>query len=146
MEKEKPGVGVGVMILKNNKVLLGKRHSNPEKADSELHGETTWTMPGGKLDFGETLQDAVQREVLEETGININKENLKLISLTDDIIIEDVHFVTIGFLYKSPGEEPRVMEPDEIVEWQWFALDNLPTPIFFPSEKILKNYLAKKIY
>jgi hypothetical protein len=38
------------------------------------------------------------------------------------------------------------MEPDEIVEWKWFALDNLPDKIFFPSEKILKNYLDGKFY
>ena len=102
-------------------------------------------MPGGKLEFGETLKNAAQREVVEETGININKNNLSLISLTDDII-EDAHFVTIGFLYENPEQEPRVMEPDEIVEWQWFDLNNLPEKIFFPSAKVLKNYLAKKIY
>jgi len=145
MENKKPGIEVGIMMSKNNKILLGKRHNDPEKADSELHGESSWTMPGGKLHFGETLKDAAQREVLEETGININQENLKLISLADDII-EDAHFVTIGFFYENPEEEPKVMEPDEIIEWQWFDLNNLPKPIFFPSEEVLKNYLAKKIY
>jgi 8-oxo-dGTP diphosphatase len=102
-------------------------------------------MPGGKLHFGEILKNAACREVLEETGIGINKENLKLISITDDII-EDAHFVTIGFLYEGLVEEPKVMEPDEITEWRWFELNNLPSPIFFPSKKILENYIAKKIY
>lgn len=55
------GVGFGVMILKNNKVLLGKRHIDPEKADSELHGEGTWTMPGGKSHFGESFEEASYR-------------------------------------------------------------------------------------
>ncbi len=73
------------------------------------------------------------------------KENLKLISVANDIV-EDAHFVTIGFLYENPEEEPKVTEPDEIVEWEWFALDDLPAPIFFPSEEVLKDYLAKKIY
>jgi len=45
---KKPGVGVGVIILKDSKVLLGKRHSDARKADSELHREGTWTLPGGK--------------------------------------------------------------------------------------------------
>jgi 8-oxo-dGTP diphosphatase len=145
MENKKPGIGVGVMILNENKVLLGKRHGDPEKADSELHGESSWTMPGGKLHFGEILKDAACREVFEETGININKENLKIISVTDDII-EDAHFVTIGFLYEERTEEPKVTEPDEITEWKWFELDNLPSPIFFPSKEVLDNYTAKKIY
>jgi len=139
---KKPGVGVGIMILRDNKILLGKRHGDPEKADSELHGELSWTMPGGKLHFGETLKDTACREVLEETGININKENLKLISVTDDMV-EDAHFVTIGFLYEGQVEEPKVTEPDEITEWRWFELNNLPSPVFFPSEKIIKNFLNK---
>ncbi|MEW6295594.1 MAG: hypothetical protein AB1467_04860 [Candidatus Diapherotrites archaeon] len=38
------------------------------------------------------------------------------------------------------------MEPDEITEWKWFPLNNIPKPIFFPTEKILKNYTAKQVY
>ena len=146
MKKEqnrRPGVGIATMVLKDNKVLLGKRHVNPEKASSLLHGEGTWTMPGGKLDFGQDLVRAAKREALEETGIKI--KNLKIISLSNDIV-EDAHFLTVGFLCTDFEGEPMVMEPEEITEWQWFPIDKLPYPIFFPSAKILKNYLAKKIY
>lgn len=142
---KKVGVGFGVMILKDNKVLLGKRHEDPDKADSEVHGEGTWTMPGGKMHFGETFEDAAYRETLEETGIKINKEKLKLVSLTNDVV-EDAHFVTIGFLCEDFEGEPKVMEPDEITEWQWFSLDELPDSMFFPSKKVLQNYLDKEIY
>ena len=68
-QSKKIGVGFGVMILMNNKILLGKRHDNPKKASSALHGQGTWTMPGGKLHFGETFEQGAQREVLEETGM-----------------------------------------------------------------------------
>ena len=142
---KKPSVGFGIMILKDNKVLLGKRHENPEKADSELHGEGTWTMPGGKLHFGESFEKGAEREVIEETGIKINKENLKIISLTNDVV-KDAHFITIGLLCENFEGEPRIMEPDEITEWRWFSLSELPNPIFFPSEKVLKNYLDKEFY
>jgi len=140
---QKPGVGVGVMLLKGNKVLLGQRHKDPQKADSELHGEGTWTMPGGKINFQEGLKEGASREVLEETGIKI--KNLEIISISNDIV-PDNHFVTIGFLCKEFEGEPKVMEPDEITRWQWFDLNNLPSPIFPPSEKIIKNYSGKKIY
>jgi len=139
---QKPGVGVGIMILRNNRVLLGRRNSNPEKADSELHGEGTWTMPGGKLHFKEGLEDAACREALEETGIKVNKEKLEIVSVTNDVV-GDAHFVTIGFLCKDFKGEAKVMEPDEITKWKWFELNNLPSPIYFPSEKILKNFLNK---
>ena len=140
---KKPGVGVGVLIFRNNKVLLGHRHSDAQKADSELHGEGTWTMPGGKLDYKEDLKDCTRREVFEETGIKINKEKIKIISVTNDIVT-DAHFITIGFLCEDFEGEPKVMEPDEITEWKWFDLDDLPSPIFFPSEKILESFLQKK--
>jgi len=144
-ETKKVGAGVGIMLFQNKKVLLGKRHSDPQKASSLLHGEGTWTMPGGKLHFGESFEEAAQREVSEETGIKINKEKLKVISITNDIV-KDTHFVTIGLFCKDFSGEPKVMEPDEIIEWKWFSLDELPSPIFFPSEKILKNYLDEEFY
>jgi len=141
--QQKPGVGVGVMILRDEKVLLGKRNENPEKASSLLHGEGTWTMPGGKLHFQEGLKEAAFREVLEETEVKIKKS--EIISISNDIVF-DTHFVTIGFLCREFDGEPKVMEPDEITKWQWFDLNNLPSPLFSPSERIIKNYLAKKIY
>lgn len=142
---KKMGAGFGVMLLKNNQILLGRRHEDPEKASSLMHGEGTWTMPGGKLHFGEELKEAALRELSEETSIVARKEDLKVISLTNDIV-PDAHFVTIGFLCEKFEGQAKTMEPDEIVEWQWFDLKNLPKPIFPPSQKILKNFADKEIY
>lgn len=144
VQKSKPGIGIGIMILRGNKVLLGQRHTDPKKADSELHGEGTWTLPGGKLHFQEGLKEAGVREVLEETGVKV-KNLEEVISVSNDRV-PDAHFVTIGFLCIEFKGEPKVMEPDEITKWEWFDLNNLPSPLFPPSEKIIKNYLAKKIY
>ena len=145
VRKKKMGIGFGVMILREGKVLLGHRHEDPEKASSLMHGEGTWTMPGGKLDFGEGFEEGAFRETLEETGIKVNKEKLKVVSVTNDVV-PDAHFVTIGFLCEDFEGEPKVMEPDEITEWRWFLLNELPKPLFFPSEKVLKNYFAGTVY
>lgn len=145
MGDKKIGVGFGVIILRDNKILLGKRHEDPTKADSELHGEGTWTMPGGGLHFRESFEDGAEREVLEETGLAINKQSIKLVSVGNDQV-SDAHFVTLGFICNDSKGEPKVMEPDEITEWKWFSLDNLPKPLFFPSEKVLKNYLSNNVY
>lgn len=144
-QEKKIGIGFGVMILKNDKILLGKRHDNPEKASSALHGEGTWTMPGGKIRFGEKFEEAAFREVLEETGIKIKKEKLKFISLANDFV-QDAHFVTLGFLCEQFEGDAKVLEPDEITEWKWFSLEELPKPLFSASEKILNNYLKDKFY
>ncbi|XOB41847.1 MAG: nucleotide triphosphate diphosphatase NUDT15 [Candidatus Nealsonbacteria bacterium] len=140
---KKPRVGIGVILLKDNKLLLGKRHEDPEKADSLLHGEGTWTLPGGKLDFKEGIPGCAYREVYEETGIKINKDRIKIVSVTNDVV-EDAHFVTIVFLAEEFEGEPKVMEPDEITEWRWFDPYVLPQPMFFPSEKAIKNYINKE--
>ena len=143
MDKPKVGVGFGVMILKDNKILLGKRHENPEKASSMLRGAGTWTMPGGKLEFEETFEEGAKREVMEETGIRLNDS--RVICVNQDII-ESAHFVTIGLFSEDFEGEPRVMEPDEITEWKWFDLNELPKPLFFPSKKVLDNYFRKEFY
>ena len=145
MEEKKKilGVGFGVMILKDNKILLGKRHEDPEKADSLLNGAGTWTMPGGKLDFGESFEEGAIRETLEETGIKI--KDIEVICLHNNMV-ETAQFVTIGLFVKDFEGEPQVLEPDEITKWQWFNLDNLPNPMYFPSTKIIKNYKEKKFY
>lgn len=143
IKEQKPSAGFGVMILKKREIILGHRNEDPKKASSLLHGEGSWTMPGGKLHFKENLREGAVREVFEETGIIV--KNLKVISISNDIV-PDAHFVTIGFLAEEFEGEPKVMEPEEITEWKWFDLSNLPFPLYFPSEKIIKNYLAGKIY
>ena len=131
------------MLFRNNKILLGRRHDDPEKASSQLNGAGKWTMPGGKLDFGETFEEGAKREVKEETGIELN--TAKVICVNNDKV-ETAHFVTIGLFSEDFNGEPKVMEPDEITEWQWFDLDNLPSPIYFPSAEILENYKKKLFY
>jgi len=140
-----PKIGVGVLLLKEGKVLLGLRHPDPKKAKSDLHGEGTWTLPGGKVEFKENLRDTAFREVFEETGIKIQKESLEIISISDDIL-DDVHYVTVGFLAKSFEGKPQVREPEKIIKWGWFSFESLPAPLFFPSARIIKNFLKKKIY
>ncbi len=134
----KPGVGVGVMILKNNHILLGLRNSNKEKASSELNGEGTWTMPGGKVEFHETLEEAAKRELEEETSLKT--QSLKVISITDDFTSEK-HYVTIGFLTTDFLGEPKTMEKEEILKWEWFDIHDLPNNMYLPSKKIVEKYL-----
>ncbi|MFH1229191.1 MAG: NUDIX domain-containing protein [Candidatus Aenigmatarchaeota archaeon] len=143
MDNKNVRAGVGIMVLRDEKILLGKRNVDPFKASSELRGEGSWTMPGGKIQFGESIQDAAKRELKEETGI-VSSE-MKVVSVGNEIK-GDAHFVTIGFLCDKFENEPKVMEPDEITEWRWFSLGSLPSPIFPPSMKLLQNYINGVIY
>lgn len=143
MGKGKIGVGFGVMLMKDGKVLLGQRHVDPDKADSELRGEGTWTMPGGKLHYQEGFEEGAAREVAEETGIRLS--SAKVIAVNNDYN-QHAHFVTIGLYSDDFSGEPQVLEPDEIIRWEWFGLDELPEPLFEPSKKLIANYEAGKFY
>lgn len=132
-------VGIGVMLLKDNKVLLGRR--SPSYKDSfELGG--TWTMPGGKMEYGETFEETAKREVFEECGIKIKEA--KLISISNDKT-DKAHFVTLGFLCESFEGKEEAKE-EAIIEWKWFYVNNLPSPMYFPSKNIIDNYKRKTIY
>ena len=143
MEVKRIGSGCGVMVIRNNMILLGRRNEDPEKADSELHEEGTWTMPGGNIKYGETFEQAGKREVAEETGMHA--DDLEVICVQTDKN-EHAHYISVGMIAHSVAGNPQIMEPDEIVEWKWFSLDNLPTNLFSPSEKTIKCYLNEKFY
>ncbi len=139
------GAGIGVMVVKDNQVLLGLRHSDPTKADSELHGEGTWTMPGGKIHRGESFEQAAARELTEETSLVGN--NFKVICVSSEHnLVSGVHYITIGVLCTEFSGELKTMEPDEITEWRWWPLTSLPTNIFPPSRTVANNYLTKQFY
>jgi 8-oxo-dGTP diphosphatase len=129
--KKRPLVGVGVMIKKKGKILLGKRINS--------HGNLTWSFPGGHLEFMESVFDCARREVFEETGISI--KNLSFGPFTNDIFEkENLHYLTVYVIADHENGEPEVKEPDKCLEWKWFAPENLPLNLFLP----LKNLLAQK--
>jgi len=125
-----PRVGVGVIIKKGNKILLGKRKSS--------HGEGSWSFPGGHLEFNEDLEECAKREVKEEVGIKV--DNLKFITITNDIFKdEEKHYITIYLLAENYSGEVKLLEPHKCEEWGWFEWNNLPEPLFIPIQNLLKQ-------
>lgn len=139
----KPGVGVGVMIIKENKILLGLRSPDKIKASSELQGQGTWTMPGGKVEFMEKLVDAAKRELEEETSLKATK--LDFLCISDDMT-DTAHYVTVGFIARNYTGEVNAMEPETILEWRWFDLNDLPNNLYKPSQKCIEKYKEGIIY
>ena len=88
-----PRIGVGVLVFREGKILLGKRKNS--------HGAETWQAPGGHLEFGESIEDCAKREVLEETGLRISE--LKKGPYTNDFFkssdeTQNKHYVTLFIL------------------------------------------------
>ncbi len=127
---ERPKVGVGVIVIKDNKVLLGKRKN--------AHGDCAWSFPGGHLEFGEKVNDCAVRETLEETGIKI--KNLRIGPYTNDVFEkEKKHYITLFVVADYDSGEVQVMEPDKWETWEWFSWDLLPIPLFLPIQNLLKQ-------
>lgn len=139
----KPGLGVGVLIVKENKILLGLRNPDKMKASNEFQGQGTWTMPGGKVEFMETLVHAAKRELEEETNLKATK--LDFLCISDDMT-DTAHYVTVGFIVSEYTGELKTMEPGTILEWQWFDLDELPKNLYKPSQKCIEKYKNGLIY
>ncbi len=142
-EKKRVGAGFGIIIEKDGKILMGMRHPDPDKADSAFRSAGEWCLPGGKLEWGESFEEGAVREAKEETGLTIS--NPEVISV-HNCKNEHAHFMTVGLVTHEYEGEATVMEPDEIVKWQWFDINDLPSPRYFPSFEVIGNYLEKKFY
>lgn len=109
---------------------MGKRKNS--------HGAGTWCLPGGHLEFGESVETCAEREVLEETGLKI--KNLKTGPYTNDIMPADKkHYATLFIVAEAAAGEPKNMEPDKCEGWSWFEWDSLPQPLFMSTENLIKS-------
>jgi 8-oxo-dGTP diphosphatase len=133
---KKPKVVVGVMIFKNEKVLIGKRRNR--------HGNGEYSFPGGHLEYGQAFEDCVRQEVLEEAGIGI--KNIRFLSIVNSIKHYDRHEVQLHFSADWESGEPRDLPEERIGDWSWYDLNNLPEPFFFPAEMTVKSYKENKNY
>ena len=132
-------VGIGVMIKDGNKILLGHRSVN-RKDTGGIFEPDTWTFPGGKQEFAETIFEGAIREVKEETNLDIYE--LEVFSASDDIQTSK-HFVTIQVIANKHSGELKVMEPTKEDEWKWFDLNNLPKNIYSPTKQFIEKYKEK---
>ena len=125
-----PKVGVGVFVWKDGKFLMGKRRGS--------HGHDTWSIPGGHLEFGESWEEAAKREVMEETGLVI--DNVRFLAATNDVFEkEGKHYATIWVYSDWKSGEPQLTEPDKHIDHQWRTFATLPSPLFEPCWKNLRQ-------
>lgn len=133
MQTDRASVGVGVIIHKEDKILLQKR--------TGFHGAGTWSCPGGHIDFGETLEATAIRETKEEVGIDIT--NIRFKAITNDIFLQDhKHYITVWVEADYASGTPSVHSVDELTDVGWFSAGQLPQPLFVP----LQNFVEGKSY
>jgi 8-oxo-dGTP diphosphatase len=113
----RPVVGVGALIFNQGRVLLVERGRAP------LIGE--WSLPGGGVESGERLEDAIVREVFEETGLNVSADSLALVfeRIMPDLNGQcEYHYVLIDFYCSILGGDLRPGDDSRSVAWFDIAL------------------------
>src|SRR5512142_2889257 len=122
---QRPQVGTGIIITKDNRVLLIKRKGP--------HGTGTWSTPGGHLDFGETPEQCAARETKEEVGMDVTEARFR--AVTNDLFEDEGrHYITLWMDCKTLPQEPFIAAEREVAELGWFAWDALPSPLFLTLE------------
>jgi 8-oxo-dGTP diphosphatase len=132
---QKPEVAVGALVLKDQKVLLVKRSQPPS--------ENLWALPGGKVHLGETLQQAAEREIFEETGITIvagepvySFDTIQ----TDEQGKVQFHYVIVDLLAEFKGGELRA--GDDASDAGWFSLADMERiPVNESTKNLMRQYL-----
>lgn len=125
----RPGVGVGIYIMKEGKMLFTLRKGK--------HGGETWSVPGGHLELGESWEECGAREALEETGVQV--KNIRFVGVTNDIYDTGKHYVTIALAADWDSGEAVIMEPENCTEVSWFTPGEYPEPMFLSTRNFLKN-------
>ena len=138
MKKEEKQIkaGVGVMIMRSGKVLLGKRKG--------AHGAGEYAFPGGHLEFGESIIDCAKRETSEETGIKI--KNVRFLFFANLTQYPGKHYAHTGLIADWQSGVPRALELESCESWDWYPLDKLPKPLFGTAPMSFKAYKTKKIF
>lgn len=131
-----PRVGIGVMILKDEKILLGKRKGS--------HGEGEYAFPGGHLEYMESFADCARREVGEECGIEINNIRFQCLANITQYALR--HYAHIGLVADWKSGEPKVLEPERSEAWGWYDIDNLPQPMFEACRLSIESYKTGRNY
>ncbi len=115
-----PGLGVGLVILRDRKILLYRRMRAPEAG--------YWSIVGGKVDHMEPAARAARREAEEETGLSIGR--VDLLGPAEVLTEADGHhWISLLYIASEFEGEPQLTEPDKLSAFGWFSRADLPQPL-----------------
>ena len=131
-----PRVGVGVVVIRDGKILMGKRKS--------ALGRGLWAFPGGHLELGEAVEACALRELEEETGLKALK--CELGGWGSAFFPPDKHYISLFAHVREFAGEPQLLEPDKCEGWYWFEWKQLPTPYYPAIDYLIQNGELVKLF
>lgn len=136
---QRPNIGIGIIIQNaNGEILVGKRKGSHSPF---------YSIPGGHLEMGETFEEGIKKEVLEETGLEIKKP--VVIGITNNLRTFEtsgIHHISVNMFTDNFKGIPMTMEPNKCEKWFWVKPQELPQPHFDASEFAVECFLKKQFY
>ena len=129
-------IGIGIMIFREGKILLGKRKN--------ISGHGEFAFPGGGLEYMESFEEGALREIEEETGVKV--DNLRFLLLANLKDYAPLHFLHVGMVADWKSGEAELKEPEKSESWNWYDLDNLPSPRFKTVDMTIEALKTGKIF
>jgi ADP-ribose pyrophosphatase YjhB (NUDIX family) len=126
-----PRGAVAIVFIRRDEVLLSKRGIEPYKGKYDL--------PGGFIEFNEDPYDAAIREIEEETGVKLSRDNLRLISAYTNLYLPTVTALDLIFVAETWTGDFVATDDSEALEWKPFSF--VETPEFSPEYKGLRQLL-----
>lgn len=130
MPQERPALAVACLLFNQGRILLSPRPKTPQ--------QNSWQCPGGFMHFNETPQTAARRILQQKLGVSLALENTALHS-NNIFKAEQQHTFT---LYLSASCPASLIKSEK---WQWFALEQLPQPLFLPLQILFSQQSEKLI-
>jgi 8-oxo-dGTP diphosphatase len=141
MENQKPcphcgkynnrGVSVDAVIINDGKILLVRRGDDPFKG--------YWALPGGYVEWDESIEETVKREAEEETGLHV--KTLKLIGVYGSPKRHPKQVINVAYLIN--GYNGELSHGDDAKDAKWFALDMLPPDLAFDHYEIIQDAMKQ---
>lgn len=125
---DQPRVGVAVVIRRGSEILLIRR--------KDVHGDGSWSTPGGHLEPGEAPEECAVREAREETGVEVG--SVRFLAITNDVFEEEaLHYVTVWMEGEYVSGTESVGEEYEVSEVRWYPAHSLPDELFLPFQNLI---------
>jgi 8-oxo-dGTP diphosphatase len=134
MTGQYPELVTDILIVKNNKILLGLLSDKWKYKDQQVYG-----LPGSHILFGQSIEIAVKRNIKAE--LNCEVINHKVIAVNANY--HNGHFISLGVLAEIAGD-PKLLKPDDWVKWEWFGKDKIPSNLFPSAKNLINCYLNNK--
>jgi ADP-ribose pyrophosphatase YjhB (NUDIX family) len=136
MKEKQIGINVDILVVKDNKILLGLLTEKWRE-----NGEKMYGVPGRDIGFSEKIGETVKRNIMEEFGCGVL--SYSIICVNANYALGN-HYIGIGVVASIDGEAKNLLLEDW-EEWAWFDKDAVPSNLFPPTKNLIDCYLQKKV-